>query len=574
LCLEVGPILSDWSTYGFHDWDVQTAHRYMVVLAIKSYREGPWWNPFLCGGYPELGHPEGAVNLLSPWLPVYLLADVRAAVRLEIVGSAAIGMLGAWLLAARFTRSIALRALVAALFALNGRWALQVAVGHTWHLQFCWLPWAFWFFERAREQGGLPHAIGAGAALAAMGWMGGIYPMPHAALALTVYALVLAVWERRPRPIAALAVTGVTAFGFSAPKLLAVLDGMSRAPRLIDSKERIDLTELLAMMTAPDQGYFSHPVRTPAYGWHEWGMYVGVGGLFVLGVATLFARGARQQALRLVAVLFFFLGLGAFSEWAPWSFLHRLPVFSSQHVPSRFHFTMLLLLALVFAELAGRWLDARLLRHRWLDAALLLVVLLAGVDLARNAQVAFRSAFWMEQPETIPRAERFEHRKRSPVSYKRRDWAEPMLLATIANRGVIECYGTVGGFDGIGARAADAAGYRGMAWIDGDHGKARAEIVEWSPSRALVRVSGAPPGARLVYNMNFDPSWRANGRPALSHDKAVATVLAGGESSVEFRYFPRTLAWSLPIFGLTVAAALGVPPWLRRRARRRSVATV
>jgi hypothetical protein len=40
--------------------------------------------------------------------------------------------------------------------------------------------------------------------------------------------------------------------------------------------------------------------------------------------------------------------------------------------------------------------------------------------------------------------------------------------------------------------------------------------------------------------MNYDESWTANGRPAINHANAVAVRVAVDETSVEFRYFPRT----------------------------------
>ena len=73
----LAPMLRDFSTYGFHDWDVETAYRYITVLSLKEYGEGPWWHPWLCGGAPAWGYVEGASNLVSPYLPLYLGADVR-----------------------------------------------------------------------------------------------------------------------------------------------------------------------------------------------------------------------------------------------------------------------------------------------------------------------------------------------------------------------------------------------------------------------------------------------------------------------------------------------------------------
>ena len=76
-------MLADWSTFGFHDWDVMSAYRYITVLSLKEYGEGPWWHPWLCGGFPAFGHFEGASNLVSPYLPVYLIADIQHAIRID-----------------------------------------------------------------------------------------------------------------------------------------------------------------------------------------------------------------------------------------------------------------------------------------------------------------------------------------------------------------------------------------------------------------------------------------------------------------------------------------------------------
>jgi hypothetical protein len=553
----LSPMLADFSTYGFHDWDVETAYRYITVLSLKEYGEGPWWHPWLCGGVPAWGYVEGASNLFSPYLPLYLLADVRTALRIEVLGQALLGLAGAYFFAGTLTRSHALRALLAALWVLNGRWALQAAVGHTWHLQYALLPWAFFLFERACEPGQLRRAVHVGLCLALLVYWGGIYPLPHTALLLSLYAVLLAGFTRRAQPLLVMALAGPVAVAVSAPKLFAVLDHMQAIPRLIESKEVIGLAELLVMLTDTEQRYGSRPVRVPAYNWHEWGIYVGVGGVALIVLALVFGRGAREYAYKILGLLCLLLGFGAFHRVAPWTLLHQLPVFSSQHVPSRFHYPMLLMFGAVAVGTLGRWLEPHLRRRPWLDLALLAPVALFAFDLVNVSRVPFTQAFWMEAPAELRRAEQFRHATNAPLNYVQRDWAAPILLSMMANTGVIKCYGVDPNFV-PGARAADKPGYRGQAYVA--EGSGSVEVVEWSPNRARVRVQGASAGALIAYNMNYDPSWRSNGVPALEHVGVVAHRLAPGETEVEFRYFPRTLSWSLP---LALLALLGC--FVRRR---------
>ena len=556
------PMLEDFHTYGFHDWDVETAYRYITVLSLKRYHEGPWWHPFLCGGFPAFGDTETASNLLSPYLPLYLLTDIRVAIRLEVIGGALTGLLGTFLLARRFSKSAALCALVAALYVLNGRWALQAAAGHTWHLQYGLLPWALWFYERALEPGRLRNAIGTGVMLACMVLWGGIYPLPQSALILGMYAILSTVLTRSVRPLWALAIAGGVAIGLGAPKLFAIMDRLDRIPRLIESREVIGLAELLVMFTAPDQHFGVRPVRTPAYNWHEWGIYVGPVGVAVLCVAVVFARGRHGQPFKIIGLVLLLLGFGAFHLNAPWTLLHQLPVFSQQHVPSRFHYPMLLLLGLAFLTVVGGPVDRWLRLAPALDLLLLLPLSLFCMDVGRVARQPFEQAFWMEQPDQIPALPLFEHHTNSPVNYLHRDWAPPMLLSMMANTGVIKCYGVDPHFVPA-AVAVDAPGYRGRVYIA--DGSGSAQITDWSPNRAQVRVAGAAAGAVVVYNMNYDPSWRADGKPALDYHGLVAARLTGNETVVSFRYFPRTLRFTLPLFILTLAGcvlAFRRPRWL------------
>ncbi|MGO8995353.1 MAG: hypothetical protein ACLQVI_18715 [Polyangiaceae bacterium] len=555
------PFFRNTSLYGFRDWDPTSSYRYITVLSLVRYHELPWWHPFLCGGFPAWGYAEGATNLVSPYLPLYLAFPIQIAERLEVIFSTLAALIFTYLLAGRVTRSASLRALVAVAYAINGRWVMQAAEGHGWHLQYAWLPLAIFFFDVSLQEGRLRWALYAGIVLATIAYMGGIYPLPHAALALVLYASTFAVAQRSLRPFKSLAIAGLTGIGFAAPKLFPIIDLMRHYPRKIDSSEALGLGQLVTTLV-DSRGTISHgpPVYMPIWGWHEYGIYVGVWVALAMLLAVLGpSERGRASSLRATGIVFLLLGCGAFHVYAPWTLLHELPTFSSQHVPSRFLMTAVLLLALSFAALAAKSLDHAILRHGWIDLLLLAPVYFVATDIAALGLKSSKEIFTFSAP-SIEASTEFHHATQLPYAYEAdgKQFGAQQLLAMFANTGVIRCYGVPGELV-PGAIARESPAYRGEAYVVDGAGSSSgtARVTEWTPNTATVQYAGAAPGATLVYNMNYDSSWSANGSPAIAYESAVATRVTAGAGEVKFRYYPRTLNWGLFVWFLTTLAAFG-----------------
>ena len=362
----VSPMFHDMKSLGTHDWDQMESHRYLMYKSIRKYGQFPFWNPYGCGGHPSWGGIESGTAVVSPWLPFYLYAPLPIALKVELVGTAVFSAIGTWLLAGRFTRSAAIRVFCCAVFVVDGRWALQAAAGHTWHLYYAWMPWTLYFFDRALGYGdrfkrGPPETrwrdvVLCGACIAMMVYTGAIYPLPQTIFAMGVWACLLAAAHRTLRPIGLALASGIVSFGLSAPKLIPVIDVVRRFPRLVESTETLDLHAFVVIFTSRDQGFGSRPAPVSPYGWHEWGIYVGWVAFLALLLGVALARGRREVPLQWLAVLLVLLGFGAFHEYAPWTKMHLLPIFKSQHVPSRWLYPATLVLALVFASVLERGL--------------------------------------------------------------------------------------------------------------------------------------------------------------------------------------------------------------------------
>lgn len=551
----LAPMFKDMSKMGFHDWDSQASHRYITVLSIKRFGELPFWNPYLCGGFAAFGYAEATSNLISPFFPVYMALPMLLALRVEVVGSALLSIVSTYLLAGRFTRSAALRMFVAAVYTLNGRWALQVAAGHAWYLCYAWVPLTLYFFERSLDKGRGRFVIGGGISLALMVYGCGIYPVPHTALLLGMLAVLRAFQMRSTKPLRALALVGAIGGALASPKIVAIADVMTRFSRRIGSTESNSIDALVAMLTAPEQSFFRGATPVPAYGWHEWGVYVGWAAVVAMLLALYFGRGPKEWPLNVVGAIFLVLSLGALGPMAPWTLLHDLPVFSSQHVPSRFIAMTLLLLPLAFVA----WVERRFLRRFtslfWVDLAGIALVTLALMDMAIVSQRCLKESFTMAVP-ALAWKDNFQQVPVPPYNYQPAGaWAGPTLLAMYSNDGFVGCQSVPDAAEPKGAIARGTPQYRGEAYVASGVGTARIE--KWSPNRATISFEGLSDDAVVVYNMNYDPNWRAEGATVIEHAHAVAFRPHRANGQVSLRYFPRTLVPTLFIpllaIGLLVA---------------------
>jgi hypothetical protein len=578
----VSPTLADSTTGGGHDWEQMESHRYLVTKTILRFHQFPFWNPYSCGGHTSWGGFESGVTVVSPWLPFYLSMSLARAMRVEILGSALISAAGAWLLAGRFTRSPAVRALVVIAFAVNGRWALQLAVGHTWHLVYAWTPWAFYFFDRAvgadplRGKPRMRDVVLLGACFAIMFYMGGIYPLPQTLVLLGLYGCLLAAVMRSLRPLQIGIAGGLIGLGLAAPKLLPLVDLLRQHPRLIVSTETLDLTTFIQILTAHDQDVGSQPAPVSQWGWHEWGMYVGWAVVLLLAMGCLLGRGTRESPLKWTGVVALLLGFGSFDPHAPWTVLHRFPVFQSQHVPSRWQYPGLLLLLVVTAAGVERILRRSGAARGWLEVAILAAAAWIAYDIGKVAQPPMTHTFASPMPVVVESTGPFRTEIHIPpeLAYSA-GWEPPSLPAEMANIGTIDC-GTSpalhnfirdqnGRTPGLGAHGRGDPAYKGETFIP--EGVGAATIVSWTPNAMTVHVTGARDGEHVVLNQNWDAGWRANGAPAMNWEDTVAAPLHGPEATVVFRYRPRSWNAALAMFAMTVGGIGYAHRWARKRRR-------
>ena len=573
ITLVVAPLFDRWDGLGGHDWDPMEAARYLSIKTIKRYHQFPFWNPYSCGGHTWWGGLENGVNLVSPFFPAYMIWPLSVAMRIELAGTALIGAIGTWVLVGRFTKSSGLRLLLAAAFALNTRWTIQASVGHTWHLYYAWIPWALFFLDRAlalRAGDSREHTLRDtalfGAMLAMMVYNGAIYPLPQAILVAAIYAIACAAQTRSWRPIGVTVAGGLFAFAFSAPRLLPIVDMLRRYPRLVDSNETMDIAAFIGIFTAKSTE--PHPPVGP-WGWHEYADYVGWIPFGLMMIAPFVARRARERALVVAGVASIVLAFGRFHHYSPWGILHdNVPIFESQHVPSRWLYPVSLLLLLAVFGPIERWL-AKQKRRILLEIALIFVGAYVALDVCLESQRPLVGALQRPQPRVEESLGPFHQEKTAPpaLRYVESDWAPPSYPSMVANIGVLECSTfpglhsyyrnhTDGSIPGLGAKGKGEPGYRSETYFA--TGAGYASIVSWTPNAVVVHYSNAKPGDVLVMNQNWDPGWSADGHAAIDWASTVAARVDASDGELTFRYRSRFFVLGLIITLATLAGLLVV----------------
>jgi hypothetical protein len=562
------------------DWDRHLSYLEASTRAWLAYRELPFWNPFPCGGLPLLAHPESSV--WSPFYLVSLLLSPVVFIRWYVAIHHLIAVLGMWLLATRCLRRVGLdvRAapLAVCLFAASTVFPLHLAEGHFEWVPAAYLPWIILFFDQALGERQWHRACLAGVGLALMIGEGATYPATQIAMFIVFYAVVLALQERRLRPLLVAALVLGTAACFAAPKLVPMLEFISRRPRLMPSNEVTPLVGLLQSFVSRHQ-MVSWQAPWMSWGWHEHGHYVGLLGLGLAVFGTI-VGGRRARALAVVALAFLFLAAGRFASWAPWALLHNLPGFRSQHVPSRFMLMALFALALLAAHGLAVLGTTLIGRYRgWFFVA---IVLLVCVDDFAVRQGILKPAQCITPEQWSPSVSRRESiltLQQSPAEIvchnPQGESCGCSSTATAARAGIalIDVYEPLcpradpAAYAGRlpGLMSATAAGYQGEAWLEPPTGVAR---VTYSSSNVIgVDVDAREPST-LVLNRNADTGWSvANtelGSPFADEQQRLVLRVPAGVHTVKLRYRPPGLLWGL----ILLAAGLGGSTMLWLRDRR------
>lgn len=198
----------------------------------RSLGEGfiPLWDPYVYGGSSFAGMQQGAT--LYP--PAYLLAILPAALQFGISAFVHLGiaLLGGFAFFRRVGLGVPASATGALALGLNGFSLVWLAYPNVTQWTLCWVPVAFYCFERARASTGPRWPALCGAALALMLLGGHGQSSAYGLMAWTAWALWRTLPARNLRSIGLLVILPLgLALALSAGQWLPALDYLPRTDR-------------------------------------------------------------------------------------------------------------------------------------------------------------------------------------------------------------------------------------------------------------------------------------------------------------------------------------------------------
>jgi len=510
------PMLGHLATPGaMGDWDMLLGIKWASYETIVKYGQLPLWDPYRCGGLPMLGNPQS--QIISPFFPLTLLYGVFLGTHLQMILSLAIAWSGGYVLA-RVIGISPLGAVAGAMvFPASSWFYLTLGIGHVWGMEATYAPWGYAAAWVASQRHAYRYAALGGAVFALMFLGSGPDGMVYSGIGLALLMLGLAAATKSWWPLWMLVALGLFSVGFAAIKLVPTYLVLLAHPRPTTGQLEVnDARLLLIMLFSPDQTLF----RGLSNGWGFWecGAYIGIFSI----PALLGLMKARRAAPWIIAgAILLLLARGDAQPLALWPILHRLPVFDSVRLPSRF----LVPFTLVVGMLAGYGIDW--LAEQWTNwgAAIgVAIVVLATVNCLLVGPPDLDSV-WQYPAQPAAPAPVFHQILHGPGN-------NGMLIPAMENTGVVACYDYTQWNTNV--RASDQPGYRGEVYL---LGPGSVGLERWTPNSLTYSVD-VPAAGEIVVNQNYDRWWHvaAGQGDVVSENGLIGVRVPPGRQSVTIAY--------------------------------------
>jgi hypothetical protein len=536
------------------DWDQFTFWNAVSRETLLKYNQFPLWNPYSNGGNVLLAFPHS--SFFSPLYFLILLFGAVVGLKLQWLFSLFLGMVGMFFLAKNFKIYGIGQYCAPIVFMLSSYFTLHLAEGHADFISLAFLPWLFLFLRKIPC--GRRYFFLMVFSLVMIVLAGATDILAIAVFLIITYSLFFSIKEKNSLYFFTALAALLLVFMVCAIKLVPTVEFLKYSSHKIESIDRTAPSFLPLMLLSRDQNslYQNTKWTSPrntikfqgrefAYGWHEYGAYTGFLPLILALIGILFAY-KTEWPLLITGIICLLICLGEYGYLNLWGALHRLPVYNSLHVPSRYIIGFIFSISL-FAGLGLEGLS-NFCKLSYSKLIMCVVTFLICLDLLSVDYPILKSTFSIKQPN-IERFGEFRQRYRDLNLYPGKS-RSCMYISFSSNSGIINSYEIIHVKKGA-VKIAGENGYRGEAYLLEDNGS----IIKigFSPNRIDVVAQVLKPD-RLVLNQNFYTGWKIKGvkGKVQPFDGLISIKLPEGINKVTFYYLPDSFLFGAALTILTI----------------------
>jgi hypothetical protein len=537
------------------DWDQFTFWYSLPRTIILQYQQFPLWNPYSNGGNVYLAHPHAA--FLSPAYVFVLIFGGLLGLKISWVFHLFFGMLGMFFLSRHlgiFKLSARLAAIV---FMLCSMFTLHLTEGHIEWLGLAYLPWLFLYFLKSKESKKcLVLAVGF---FALMILSSSIDVLMVTTVIISSYAIFLSIKNSKILFFRNAILIILIAIILCSIKLVPMFEFLGRNPRKTSSDGNTEMSLLSKVLLSRDQAFYYQKTkwawpegkvrvrgRDFDIGWHEYGAYIGFFPLILAMVGVFFCF-KQNWPLFITGLLSLWISLGSSAFFNLWKLIHKLPVYDSLQVPSRFILGFIFCMSL-FAGF-GLSKAEEVNGKKWHKFLIGIIVSFIFLDLFLVNRPLLDNVFTIKPKEAEKHIE-FRQRYRDLILFPGESRSS-MYFTLMSNSGIVNSYEVVSvGHGGVAVEGEND--YKGEVYLSGNNGGVN--IVRHTPEYIEVEVNVLKPDL-IVVNQNFYPGWKIKGFDGKveSYNGLIAVRVPAGKYKVIFYYFPNSFMIGLSLTVLSIA---------------------
>ncbi len=339
----LSPILKNINNWGPGDWDQHFFYNEVARKTILEFHQFPLWNPYYCGGNVMLANVQS--GFLTPFFIPILLFGTVIGIKIQILIYFFTGLWGVFFLSKKIGCKGIACYFPPVVYMFCSYFALMIHEGHTTYFQMALIPWVLLFYIKSKED--IKNIIPCAIFLSLIGLGGAYFLFPLTILMIIIHILIdvfeiLFVGTKNKEKkdimflnLGKLILIGVLiislTFLIGAVKFIPNIEFIKEYPRLTGSEEFFDYNNLYNILIDRDQTPWE--TKGQYWLWHEYGTYVGIVPVLLLIFSLKYFK--KNWKLFLSAAFFLFLSIGSHAPFNIWGLLQKLPIYSSQHVPSR-----------------------------------------------------------------------------------------------------------------------------------------------------------------------------------------------------------------------------------------------